>query len=148
MFATVFARSISRKFEQTNMLSGREVCAKPAHVTFVGMGVRTFTEQPGRCKLASTQRFHLMQLWWDLWMFRSHHKSSQRSHNRSSLDVKSISCMSSEDFSGVYWYSGLQALFVDISRPLVQKSNTKQFFAQIFQLFPVEPHCGMLQHKF
>ena len=24
----------------------------------------------------------------------------------------------------------------------------KQFFAQIFQLFPVEPHCGMLKHKF
>ena len=33
---------------------------------------------------------------------------------RSSSDVKSISSMTSEDFSEVYWYSGLQALFVTV----------------------------------
>ena len=33
---------------------------------------------------------------------------------RSSFDVKSISSMTSEDFSEVHWYSGLQALFVPV----------------------------------
>ena len=33
---------------------------------------------------------------------------------RSSSDVKSISSMTSEDFSEVFWYSGLQALFVTV----------------------------------
>ena len=33
---------------------------------------------------------------------------------RSSSDLKSTSSMTSEDFSEVYWYSGLQALFVTV----------------------------------
>ena len=67
---------------------------------------------------------------------------------RSCFVVKSISSM----FWEVYWYSGLQALFVTVFqisyRPLVQKNIQKQLFARIFQLFPVGPHYGMLQNKF
>ena len=39
--------------------------------------------------------------------------------HRSSFDVKPISSMTSEDFSDVYWYSGLQVVFVMVFQPSV-----------------------------
>ena len=42
----------------------------------------------------------------------------------------------------------LSQSFIHQSTSCAKKIIQKQFFAQIFQLFPVEPHCRMLQHKF
>ena len=47
--------------------------------------------------------------------------------DRSSFDVKSISSTTSEDFSEVYWYSGLQALFVTVFQTSVDLLCKKSY---------------------
>ena len=58
---------------------------------------------------------------------------------RSSFDVKSIFSMTSEDFSEVYWYSGLQALFVTVCQTsidlLCKKSYKSSFLLGYFDCF-------------
>ena len=62
------------------------------------------------------------------------HRASQSSVTgtyRSSFDVKPISSMTSEDFSEVYWYSCLQALFVTVLQTSVNfvcKNSCKNSF--------------------
>ena len=59
-------------------------------------------------------------------LFRASQRSVVHAY-RSCFDVKSISSMTSEDFSEVYWYSGLQALSVTVFQTSVDLLCKKSY---------------------